>query len=79
MKFGTPTMVIKYNGFSLQIDNSKTERVNYFKCPGSTLAEHLSWNRNITLLYAKGASSLYIYIQDYTTPIYRTVQELVPT
>jgi len=48
MIFGTQAMITKYKDFSLQIDNSEIERVNYFTYLGLALDEHLNWNQNMT-------------------------------
>ena len=47
----------KTQWLSLQLYNSKTERVNYYKYLGLTLDE--LDDQNMTLLYAKAASHLY--------------------
>jgi len=48
MIFGTQAMITKYKDFSLQIDNSEIERVNYFTYLGLALDEHPNWNQNMT-------------------------------
>jgi len=59
--FSKQKIITQSDDFSLQIENSKIERVNCVKYLNRTLDEHLNWNRNVTLLNAKAASCPYIF------------------